>query len=246
MDRYEKFANLKKLTDRIGTVYGTEDFAVYLYSLVKMTRPKTALELGTGLGSTALWAALALEENEHGVIHTIDNGSEWHTMRGIDSIVGEFYRKDYADYVKNLISHFELHNHINFINDTISDAYVNEIDILFCDYSHGPHAVTKLIADYLLKMTSNSFIFIDSASTYYPSYQLLESMVAQLNSGKIPLTLREMVDRDKLHIFQDRVMNTKFELTHLIENKNRNQNSTTQIKLIPIDIMPQPRVNIRF
>jgi tRNA A58 N-methylase Trm61 len=246
MNHYEKFANLKRLTDRIGIVYGTEDFAVYLYSLVKMTRPKTVLELGTGLGSTALWAALALEENSHGIIHTIDNGSEWHTMRGIASILGEFYRKDYTDYMNNLISHFELHNQINFINDTISDAYVNEIDILFCDYSHGPHAVTKLIADYLLKMTSNSFIFIDSASTYYPSFQLLESMIFQLNSGKIPLTLRVMVGEDKLELFQDKVMGTKFELTHLIENKNRNQNSTTQIKLSPVDIMPQPRVNIRF
>jgi hypothetical protein len=211
-----------------------------------MTRPKTVLELGTGLGSTALWAALALEENAHGIIHTIDNGSEWHTMRSIDSILGDFYRKDYADYVKNLISYFELHNHINFINDTISDNYVDKIDILFCDYSHGPHAVTKLIADYFLKMNPNSFIFIDSASTYYPSFQLLESMISQLNSGKIPLTLIEMVSKDKLQVFQDKVINTKFELTHLIENKNRNQNSTTQIKLSPVDIMPQPRVNIRF
>lgn len=246
MNSYEKFAKLKMLTDRIGTVYGTEDFAIYLYSLVKMTRPKTVLELGTGLGSTALWTALALEENGNGVMHTIDDGSEWSTMRGIDSILGDFYRKNYAEYVKNLISHFELYDHINFINDTISDNYLDNIDILFCDYSHGPHAVTKLIADYFLKMNPNSFIFIDSASTYYPSFQLLESMISQLNSGKIPFTLKEMVSKDKLQLFQDKVINIKFELTHLIENKNRNQNSTTQIKMIPIDIMPQPRVNIRF
>ena len=78
---YDKFAELKQFTDSVGKIYGTEDFSLYLYSLVKMTRPSTVLELGTGLGTAALWMALALKENNNGILHTIDDGSEWERIK---------------------------------------------------------------------------------------------------------------------------------------------------------------------
>ena len=95
-------------------------------------------------------------------------------------------------------------------------------------------------------MSDDSYIFIDSASTYYPSFQTLNSIIDGLNAGRIPRTLQELIHPNNLSAFKEKVSNSRFELTHLIEKKDRDQNSTAQIRIIPYDIMPQPRVNIRF
>jgi len=243
---YDRFAELKKFTDRVGNVYGTEDFALYLYSIVKMTKPTNVVELGTGLGSTMLWIAQGLKENQSGILHTIDDGSDW-SGDNLKPILQEYHRDQYCDYINNLLNTFDLKQYINFYNSKIQWASQhNNIDILFSDFSHGPYEVLKLLAESLVKMNDNSFIFIDSASTYYPSYQILTSTIDYLNHGKIPKTLIELVEPGLIEDFIEKVNNSRFELSHIIENKNRNQNSTTQIKIVPIDIMPQPRKNIRF
>lgn len=246
MLHYEKLSEIKKLTDEIGQIYGTEDFAIYLYSLVKMSKAKNIVELGTGLGSTALWIALALEENRVGTLHTIDDGSEWNHLKQAKDRFQFYFREDYANYISNLIDHFQFSNQIQFHNETIESFDLENIDILFSDFQHSPYAVMKCIADHLHKMSDNSYIFIDSASTYYSSYHTLNSIVDCLNQSKIPKTLIEMIDSKNIHTFQTKVNTSRFELTHVIENKNRNQNSTAQIKILPIDIIPQPRINIRF
>lgn len=243
---YDKFARLKQFTDNVGKVYGTEDFSIYLYSLVKMTRPSSVLELGTGLGSAALWISLALEENGHGICHTVDNGSEWPSLKS-PTLLGDFYREDYVDYIQNTIKHFNLGQRLIFHSETLSDLKFEEsYDIIFSDYSHGPFNVVKLLAESIPKMNDNSYIFIDSASTLYSSYHTLESIVDYLNRSKIPQTLLELIPPDQIERFYQKMSRSRFDLTHLIENKNRNQNSTAQIKITPVDIMPQPRINIRF
>ena len=69
MNHYENFLNLKQFTDRIGPIYGTEDLGIYLYSIVKMLKPKNVIELGTGLGTTMLWISQALVENDEARIY---------------------------------------------------------------------------------------------------------------------------------------------------------------------------------
>ena len=59
----------------LSEVYGKEKFCYLVYSLVKMQQPETILELGTGLGTTALMIAQALKENNKGKIYTVGNGS---------------------------------------------------------------------------------------------------------------------------------------------------------------------------
>ena len=247
LSHYEKIAKIKSFTDVAGKVHGTEDFSIYLYSIIKMTKPQTILELGTGLGITTLWAALAIEENNTGLIHTIDDGSEWETLGQHRDLFMEYHLHNYSEYVNNLLSTFELSHCVSFYNQKISKFdNLNNIDILFCDYSHGPYSIVKFIADYMTKMNTVSYIFIDSASTYYSSFHTLEATIDILNSGKIPLTLVEMIDPAERNQFTAKVQSSKFELCHLVENKPRNQNSTAQIKISPIDIMPHPRINIRF
>lgn len=244
---YGKFEKLKKFTDSVGKVYGTEDFAVYLYSLVKMTKPKTVLELGTGLGTTALWIAQAMEENDRGTLFTVDDGSEWKDLKSLVNLLVSHYREDYTQYINDLVSHFSYQKQIRFINERVSSLnFSPNYDIVFSDFSHGPFFIVKLIADVLPLMEDNSYIFIDSASTLYPSYHTLESIVDHFNRGKVPRTVLELVPVEHHGKFYNKVLSSKFELTHIIENKDRNQNSTAQIKISPCDIMPQPRVNIRF
>lgn len=245
---YARFERLKRFTDSIGSVYGTEDFSVYLYSLVKMTKPKSVLELGTGFGSTALWIALALEENQLGTLHTVDDGSEWESLKSAHHLLSGYYNESYPNYISNLIRQFKLQDRIQFHNERVTSFdYSASYDIVFSDFSHSPFFVVKLLTDILSRMSENSFIFIDSASTYYPSYQTLESLIGYLNEGRMPKTMRDLIDTKEHHdSLYNKILSSKFELTHIIENKQRNQNSTAQIKIVPCDIMPQPRVNIRF
>lgn len=245
MNHYEKLCEIKKLTDKIGKIYGTEDFAIYLYSIIKMSKPNTVVELGTGLGTTALWSALALEENDKGMLYTVDDGSEWSDLVLAEDSFKEYFHPVYSDYIKNLIEHFQFTN-IKFINERINAGSLSNIDILFSDYQHSPHAVLSCFANYFGRMSDNSHIFIDSASTYYPSYLVLENLIEMLNQRQIPQTLMEMVPITQAEKFREKVYNSKFQLTHIIENKDRPQNSTAHIKIIPKDIFPQPRIGIRF
>jgi hypothetical protein len=60
-----------------GEYYGSEDQSIFFYSYCKMQRPRNVLELGTGLGHTALWMAQAMKENDDGHVWTVDNGVRW-------------------------------------------------------------------------------------------------------------------------------------------------------------------------
>lgn len=250
MINYDKFSELKQFTDSVGQVYGTEDFAIYLYSIVKMTRPSLIVELGTGFGTTALWIAQALKENNIGKLVTVDNGIEWNGIKDSikkENIFNNHYKDDYKECISDIFKYFGVSDQVNFVTETITKINPGApIDILFSDYAHGSFDIVKLVADYLTSMSDNSKIYIDSASTKYSSYQTLESLISILNTGRVPYTLLELLaitDREK---FINRVQNTKFELEHIIENKQRAQNSTACIKLSPLDIMPQPRIGIRF
>lgn len=246
MNIYDKLVKIKQYTDKIGNVYGTEDFSVYLYSIIKMAKSKNVVELGSGLFTTTLWAALAIEENQSGVIHTVDNGAEWNRMSSLIGTIPLQYKSDYSEFAQGLISEFKFNDTIRYYNTDIDNFESDNIDILFSDYSHGVFSIFSLIAKYLHRMNDNSYIFIDSASTYYPSFSTLNNIIDCLNRKNVPNSLGEIVHPDNIAKFVHRVNSSKFELTHIIENKNRNQNSVAQIKIIPDDIMPQPRVNIRF
>jgi hypothetical protein len=244
MNHYDKVASVKQFTDNVATIYGTEDFSIYLYSLVKMKRPKTIVELGTGVGSVALWCGLGLEENNLGKIYTVDDGSDWSNLTPAATSFGDLYNSNYKDYITNLLNHFELNNYVVPIHSKIDIVDVDSIDILFSDFAHSPFDVVKLISYYLPKMSECSSIFIDSASTLYSSYCILEKIVESLNKGMIPRSLLEVCH--DVNALERIVKHSTFRLEHIIENKNRDQNSTARIDICPKDVFPYPRVNMRF
>ena len=126
-----KFANLKSYTDSIGSIYGTENISIYLYSLARMIEPKLVVDLGTGLGSTSLWVAAALEENNKGTLITVDDGSEWDRIKQAKDLIEPYFREDYSDFIYNLIHSFELNSYVSFIHSRIETlAVTQKIDML--------------------------------------------------------------------------------------------------------------------
>ena len=73
IERNEKLA--KNDDRKLSELYGTENFNYFIYSLIKMDKPKTVVELGSGLGTTTLMMAQAIKENKIGILHTIAFGS---------------------------------------------------------------------------------------------------------------------------------------------------------------------------
>ena len=64
---------LLQFTSILGAAFGTAAFAKLLHSLVLMERPRTVVELGSGLGTSALWMALATEMNGYGHVYAVDD-----------------------------------------------------------------------------------------------------------------------------------------------------------------------------
>lgn len=244
MNHYENFLNLKQFTDRIGPIYGTEDLGIYLYSIVKMLKPKNVIELGTGLGTTMLWISQALVENDEGYLNTFDDGSEWNHLKNARNEIGKYFKEDYLFYIDNLIDSFKIRKKVKFhpikIKDITSET---PIDILFSDFSHGPTNVLQLLADFLPQMNNYSRIYIDSASTYYSTYHTLEKIIDMFNKNYTPASLTE---RCKYNDLDKIICNHEFKLDHIVENKDRAQNSTACITMQPYDVFPYPRINVRY
>lgn len=228
-----------KAEDLVG--YGTEDFAIFLYSLIKMRKPNNIVELGTGIGSVMLWAGLACKENGFGKITTIDNGLHWNEdIKYRDSNL--LLEKDYNIFINNIINDNAISEFVKFKNEDININTINDnenIDILFCDFNHGPKVILEILSSSLSRMSKESIILFDSASTYLPSYLLLENIIDHFNKNSIPESL-SLSNQGK-----DFVLNSNFTLSHIIERKNRDQNSTAMIEIKPKDCFPNSQY-IRF
>ena len=139
------------------------------------------------------------------------------------------------------INFYEFVDQIEFYNTDITALengfFGSDIDILFTDFEHYPASILTLFSLYLPYVSKNSLFFVDGASTFYPSFLLLENLIDMFNKGQVPYSLNPEI--------KSIVQNSHFTLNHLIENKDRHQNSTAQITINPIDIFPQPFGKIR-
>ena len=241
----QAFANLKELTDRIGMVYGTEDWCMFMYSLVKMQTPLNVLELGTGLGATALWVAQAMKEVVAGKIFTIDNGQDWsEILAKSPELFTPLQRTlDFRAYMADLVAQFSLQAHLEHLQVTMPPypEFEPGLDMLFSDFRHGPNDILAILGHFLPRMNESSSIFIDSASTSFPSYALLELLVAQLNAGKLPGMLLKATPAAMHESLWRQVRGSRYTLMHMVERKARLQNSTAWLKIEPVDLRPYPQ-----
>jgi cell division protein FtsB len=249
-------ADLLIFSDVTGGVFGTEDFCLFLYSLVRMHAPKTIVELGTGLGTSALWMALAAKRNGVGTVFTVDDLDLFRKQPAlVESLARDLGRAGFPPieastperYFAELSRVLDLGAHLAFVHRSMnledpqhfrSYPFASApIDLLFSDFRHGPGDILSLLGHFLPRMAPASSILIDSASTLLPSYLLLEQAVAQLNQGHVPAALQEQCRVDLGPVMKNR----RIVLVHLTEWKARDQNSTAWLKIEPIDLLPQPR-----
>jgi tetratricopeptide (TPR) repeat protein len=252
-------ADLLLLTDVAGMVFGTEDFCLFLYSLVRMHGPKTIVELGTGLGASAFWMALAAKRNGVGHVFTVDDLDLFRKNETLlDELLDRLRRTAFPPfeartperYFQEVSRIVDLGAHLTFLHRAMDlddprhfDGYPfadAPIDLLFSDFRHGPADVLSILGHFLPRMAPASSILIDSAPTSWPSYLLLEQLVAQLDRGQIPAALQERSRVDLGPVMKNR----RVVLVHLTEWKPRDQNSTAWLKIEPVDLFPQPRTQM--
>lgn len=238
-------AELKRFTDRVGHVYGTEDWSIFMYALAKMHKPMQVLELGAGVGACSLWLAQAVKENGLGHVYTVDDGRDWQKVLSTnqDVFTAEEALPGFADYLNYLRERFGLVEQLTYIPCSMPPFPLLEqpIDMLFSDFMHGPNDIIQILGTYLSRMAQASSIFIDSASTSFPSYAMLELLVPQLNQGRVPQMLMEVVPQAQRDALVETVRSRRFDLIHMTEQKRRAQNSTAWIKIQPHDLRAYPR-----
>jgi predicted O-methyltransferase YrrM len=235
---------LKLFTDRVAPIYGTEDWCVWLYGLVKMQRPKTIMELGTGTLATTLWLAQAVKENGAGHVWTVDHGQDWSSLleTHASAFKPEERRTAFGEYFKHVIGTFELEAQVTLVEKAMPPYPVlpDPIDMLVSDFSHGPNEILELLAAYLPHLADVGSVFIDSASTLYASYGLLEMLVPLLNAGKIPAMIWNNIELGHREPTLEWVRRHSFQIVHLVEAKERAQNSTAWLRFWPADVRPWP------
>jgi predicted O-methyltransferase YrrM len=246
------------LRDQLGPLYGSEDLCTLLYSLVKRERPGTFVELGTGTGVSTVWIAAALKENGVGQLYTFDNGTHFaqpKIRQALAALHGPLsdlrkYSDDDGGYVRLLNAIFEGANVSDRIHLGLRDIDAGllaqlqgdldgkQIDTLFADFKHGPNAIYHILGGFLPMMSPSSSIFIDSASTHIPSFLALERLVEFFNRGKVPEILLHGLPAAHAAAVRQVVEVSTFRLMHLVERRDRKQNSTAWIKIEPCDMVP--------
>lgn len=260
---------LLELRNRVGRVYGSEDIAMLLYTLVRRERPANILELGTGLGVSAFWMAQAAKENGHGQVWTLDDGSHWTEPAKFQAAVAplaevapfsalDFPSLDFPLFVDCMVDLLDLRGrvtfqkaHLDFAKEEgfTAEAYpflAKPIDLVFQDIDRTPDEILNTLTMLLPHLAEASSIFFDSASTSLTSYLFLEKLVEQLNNAKVPRRFLAGASPERRQALIELVAQRKFTLVHLIERVKRPQNSTAWLKIEPIDYVPHPQALMKW
>lgn len=230
--------------------YGTENFSFFIYSIVRMLRPKTSVELGTGLGAVTLPWACALKELGEGTLWSVDNGIDWESLKasGQGALGYSDSKETYETFISKITETFSLKDHLKCVHQTMTETEFFDpqapIDLLFTDApSSSAVGCLRLLRYYLPKMNWVSQILIDRASTIHHSFLLLESLIDDFNNRRIPASILEGLSQSDAQKIQNLVWNSKWQLVHLtdhaVNKKNPQQNSRAWIKIEPFDLMPR-------
>lgn len=255
--------NLLAIRSQIGSLHGSDELCVLLYSLAKREKPATVIELGTGLGVTSVWIAAAMQENGHGLLYTYDNGSHYQKpgvqdfIANLDGplreLAGRADSSAYSDFMEEVFRFAGVNRHVRFRETDIAlDGSTTDKDLgdekigwLFSDFNHSPETLQRLLRTYLPRMESCGSIFFDSASTFLPSFYTLERLVDMLNTNKLPTALVEGIDDRGAERLAAFICRHRFRLMHLVEKAERAQNSTAWIKIEPCDVVPAGATYLR-
>ena len=262
-------SRLLELRNSLGFVYGSEETAVLFYALIRREQPANIVEFGTGLGVTALWMAQAVKENGAGHVWTLDDGSQWKDAQkygaalnalseapSFAALAGE--RPDYPTLIRRLAGEVGLEGHMSFQLSHVDMTKESEftvaqypflnrpIDFLFLDINRTPDEILDSLALLLPHLAETASVLIDSASTSVVGYLFLEKLVDQLNRSKVPRRFLRAGTPDRVRRLTELVSQRRFTLMHLVENLDRNQNSSAWLRIEPNDYVPHPRVPMKW
>jgi len=260
---------LAELRNRIGPVYGSETISLMLYALVRRERPANVVELGTGLGVSALSMAQAVKENGLGHVWTIDDGSHWkdaaHLRGALAPLKGAapfdtlpLDTVAYGDFIRGAARAMGLERQMTFMEahldlgaETSLDParwpfLAQPVDLVFLDIFRTPEPILDTLFHFLPVSAPAMSLFIDSASTSAVSYLFLETLVERLNRGKVPWRWLQRADAERRRQLVDLVATRRFTLVHLVERLQRAQNSTAWLRIEPADHMPHPPTAMKW
>jgi hypothetical protein len=261
--------SLVELRNRIGYVYGSEDTCTLFYAMVRRERPVNIVELGAGLGVTALWMAQAVKENGAGRVWTLDDASHWQDPRQLREALKPLAgverfatlaqdASSYQAFMDQVIALLDLGDHTTFMKRHIDVAKEADftvanypfldrpIDFLFLDINRTPEDILDSLYLFLPHLAEAASIFIDSASTSVSSYLFLEKLIEQLNRSKVPRRFLLGKSPERQRALIDLVAQRKFSIMHLIEKVKRAQNSMAWIRVEPNDYMPHPQALMKW
>lgn len=227
---------------RAGQMFGVEDLAIFLYALVKMHKPKLIVELGSGSGACSLLCARAMAENGVGKIVSFDNGAQWRKIRSDSRLLpyGLDITGTYRQFLDSLAQHFSVSAQVEYTESHFPPfPEVENIDLLFVDYRDGLEVISSVLAHFMLRMSPNASIFYDGGSSSTKSFLFLEKLMQDFNNNKFPEAIRRHVSAGDNDAWLRFLHTRRFTLMHLTRQR-RTQNSTSWIRLEPVDYMPYP------
>lgn len=200
------------------------------------------------MGASAFLMAQALKENGEGCLWTVDDGQHWPQVKAhVDKLIPGAGGRSHAEFIQARIAQFELSRQLVFHRHGMPPFPAGPeapLDLLFSDYRHDPDGLVELLAHYLPRMAPVSSIFLDSASTFLPSYLLLEALIRDLSAGRVPRALLRGHSEAVLARMWSIAQQSRFTLVHLTERKDGPQNSMAWLKIEPLDLQPYPKTTM--
>lgn len=228
-------------------LYGTERFNTFLYSVIRAARPERIVELGTGIGTTTLWAALAIQENGAGHLWTIDDGTDWPEIATCVHRIpwAEPGTRTAHEFYRRFFERFGLDPFVTFVDVHLDRASFYSppgeggIDMLYADATDvSAKGCVELLKYYLPQMNYASSIFIDRAATINHARLVIDFLVEQLNVGKVPCSLLSADDQARNDRLVELASVCRFQAVHLGERPpkiNEHQNGRSWIRIEPND-----------
>jgi hypothetical protein len=234
----------------IGPIFGSEKVAFLLYSLVRIRRPESVIELGCGTGATAFCMALALRENEHGRLLTVDNEQAWPEVSAKLPLAQLGFAPGVAmsAYIAGCAGRLGVDGHLTYHRSELPPfpAPKERLGLLFVDYNHRPENVAKILATYLPIMARTSLIMFDSAATFFPTYQFLENLEHIFAQGRVPDMLLRDQSAERQAAMAGLVARSRIRLMHFVETDKAEQNSASALFIDPLDVVPSGEAVMRM
>ena len=234
----------------IGRYFGSEKISFLLYSLIRMRRPDHVIELGCGTGATAFCMAQALCENDNGRLLTVDNEQAWPEMAARLPLAELGFPTGIAlgDYVRRVAAQLGVADRLTYHRAEVPPFPVAQaaLDFLYVDYNHRPENVLRILATYLPVMAPSSAIMFDSASTYFPTYQLLENLDRAFAAGRAPEALLKDQEPERAEALRALIAGSRVRTMHFFEKDKTEQNSAALIQIDPYDVVPPADIAMRM